>query len=141
MLYWSITKLLWENRHVLVIPDLALVTSSIQILLMANLPFLIYISLKHCPGYTHVCKASEMAGATAMVGEMEKNCKHEDSVLKCGVQFFPLVVGSLSLSFWTPTSLQTVRTMQPKLQLITVIVYSKHFQTSYSTSVRLWPEL
>ena len=60
----------------------------------------------------YVCEAAEMAGAAAMAGEIEKNYKHKDSVLKCGGQFFPLAVEFFG--FWTPASLQTLRTIANK---------------------------
>ena len=61
----------------------------------------------------YVCEAAEMAGAATMAGEMEKDYKHEDLVLKYGGQFLPLAVESFS--FWTPASLQTLRTSAAKL--------------------------
>ena len=70
------------------------------------------ITVRNTVQAKYVCEAAEMAGAAAMAGEMEKDYKHEDSVLKCGGQFFPLAVESFG--FWTPTSLQTLRTIVAK---------------------------
>ena len=66
MLYWSITKQPGENRHVLVVETVSRLN--------------------------YVCEAAEMAGATAMAVETEKDCKHEDLVLKCGGHFLSLAI-------------------------------------------------
>ena len=52
-------------------------------------PAFFEVTVRNTVQAKYVCEAAEMAGATAMAGEMEKDYKHEDSVLKCGGQFFP----------------------------------------------------
>ena len=59
---------------------------------------------------------------------MEKDYKHEDLVLKCSGQFFPLAVESFG--FWTPACLQTLRTIAAKTTM--ALVYSRRSPTSYS---------
>ena len=68
-----------------------------------------------------------------MAGEMEKDYKHEDSVLKFCGQFFPLTVESFG--FWTAASLQTLRTIAAKTTTYNGIGYSRRSPTSYRNSL------
>ena len=72
-----------------------------------------------------------------MAGELEKDYKQEDSVLKCGGQFFPLAVESFG--FWTPASLQTLRTIVAKTTTYNGIGLQQAFSNLLQQlSVRLW---
>ena len=70
------------------------------------------VTVRNTVRANYICEVAEMAGATARAGAVEKDYKHEQSVLKCGGLFYPLVLKSFG--FWTQASLQTLRTIAAK---------------------------
>ena len=84
-----------------------------------------------------VVNSANSACSAAAAGELEKDLKYEEAVADSGALFFPLAVETYR--FWTPASLDTIKTIASKVVTATSIpftqVYSNLMQQLY---VNLW---
>ena len=81
--------------------------STTQISRMVVLPISTFLFVTLQPG--NLNRSSVNAGAAAVVGEIEKDQKHEAHVERASGNFYPLVMETLGV--WTPSSLSTLRTI------------------------------
>ena len=85
----------------------------------------------------YVCEAAEMAEAAARTRELEKDYKHEQSVLKSGGLFYPLALESFR--FQTQASLQSLTTIAAKTTTYNGINLQQAFSNLLQQlSVQLW---
>ena len=88
-------------------------------------------SAQEGPGY------ATGAGTAALAGEAEKDELHEEDVVSSGGLFFPLAVETLG--YWTPSSLQTLKTIASKTTSCSTTSLSQAFSNlMQQLSVKLW---
>ena len=100
-------------------------------------PAFFEVTVRNTVQAKYVCEAAEMAGAAARAEDLEKDYKHEQSVLQCGGLFYPLVLESFG--FWTQASLQMLRTIAAKSMTYNGIDLQQAFSILLQQlSVRSW---
>ena len=95
------------------------------------------ISIRNSLQPSYVTKSAIQAGAAAEAGELEKDSRHEASVIAVGGLFYPMVVETLGL--WTPFGVKTRKAISSKASAISCIPFTRAFKNLLEQlSVKLW---
>ena len=74
----------------------------------------------------YILTTAIQAGAAAEAGELEKDSRHEASVIAAGGLFYPMVVETLGL--WTPFGVKTLKAISSKASAISCIPFTRAFK-------------